>query len=223
MFPARLLIPVDDDDGFRRVSVQMAETGEISKAARWRMPRALSEIAAPTQDQLGLISKARDSIEFSRLAAKRWKHYVTTGTAATSLEELSALIANDPKGEFCFFLSLSAPWFTGGILGEVMLRRTWCHHIFMDFLYAHPSISGKVAVVKKGVGYALLISVVALARILEVPLIWGEATEGSAAWYEDLFKRPVKDHFSIEGALLRGFSDKFDVALQLAAEEPEDE
>jgi hypothetical protein len=222
MLPARLLIDVGAGDP-RLVSVQMAETSEINRASRWRMPRALSAISRPTENQRELIAKASDNIEFSRLAAKRWKHYLTTGTAATSLKELLGLIANDSEGEFCFFLILSAPWFPGHILGEVMLRRTWCHHIYMDFLYQHPTISGGVAEVKKGVGYTLLISVAALARILQISMVWGEATKGSAPWYERQFKRPVKDHFSVEGALLRGLAEKFEAARQLAAEVPDDE
>ena len=71
MFPAILLVPTDD--GPRIASVSMANTNDIAKAARWRLPRALGGLENPTADQLDLLQKAKDGIELAQLAAKRWR------------------------------------------------------------------------------------------------------------------------------------------------------
>ena len=211
MFPAILLVPTDD--GPRIASVSMANTEEIVKASRWRLPRALAELENPTPNHLDLLQKAKDGIELAQLASKRWRHYRNSHTAATSTDELRDLIKSDPTGEFCFFLTFSADWFPGRILGEVMLRRTWCHHLFMDFLYVHPSIAGQTSKVKKGIGYALLTSVAASAKFFDVPLVWGEATETSSIWYSRQLcqhgDEAVKDHFFIREDLISQFSSNF--------------
>lgn len=217
MFPARLLIEVGTAEP-RIVTVQMAQTVDIQSAGRWKMPRTLRAINHPTSEQAATIALAEDNLEFAGLAAKRWRHYLETGTAATSFRELVALMTGDLEGEFCFFLKLSAPWFKHGPLGQVMLRRTWCHHLFMDFLYQHTSIVAGESEVKKGVGYTLLFSVAALARTLQIPVLWGEATKSSATWYKRQFGCEVKDHFIVQGPVLHGLADKFDRAAALARE-----
>lgn len=191
----------------------MANSDEIAKAARWRLPRALTGLQNPTEAQLKLLQTAKDGIELAQLAAKRWRHYKDSDSAASSTDELRTLIQSNQTGEYCFFLTLTADWFPGGILGEVMLRRTWCHHLFMDFLYVHPSIAGQTSKVKKGIGYALLTTVAASAKYLDIPLVWGEATEISSIWYSKQLcqkdDEPVKDHFFIRETLISKLSSKF--------------
>lgn len=217
MFPARLLIEVGTAEP-RIVTVQMAQTVDIKRAGRWKMPNTLSSVSRPTKEKFTAISLAEDNLEFASLAAKRWRHYLKTGTAATTFRELIALMAGNLEGEFCFFLNLTAPWFKHGPLGQVMLRRTWCHHIFMDFLYQHTSIVSGESEVKKGVGYALLLSVAALARTLQAPVVWGEATKASAPWYRRQFGFEVKDHFIVQGSVLHELASRFDRFATLAAE-----
>jgi hypothetical protein len=219
MFPAPLLVLTDD--GPRIASVSMANTEEIVKASRWRLPKALNNLKKPTVEQLDRIQKAKDGIELAQLAAKRWRHYVEGNTAATSTEGLHELIESNPTGEFCFFLTISADWFPGRILGEVMLRRTWCHHLFMDFLYIHPTIAGQTATVRKGIGFALLTSVAATAKFFDIPLVWGEATETSSTWYSKQLcqsgDHPVKDHFFMREDRIDQFSRNFQDYVKLAA------
>jgi hypothetical protein len=217
MYPVSLLIDTGGSEP-QIVTVQMAQTADIQKAAKWKLPRSLQIPPARPEEMADIITKVNDNLEFARLAAKRWRHYVETGTAATSLKELVLLMAGDAEGEFCFFLKLTAPWFPKGILGQVMLRRTWCHHLFMDFLYQDPPIVAGESSVKKGVGYALLVSVAALARTLQTPVLWGEATKASAPWYQRQFGCEVKDHFIVQGPLLQELAGRFDRFAALAEE-----
>jgi hypothetical protein len=86
-----------------------------------------------------------------------------------------------------------------------MLRRTWCHHLFVDFLYIHPDLAGKQMPVT-GVGKALLLAACALARDLKIQLVWAEATKGSHRWYEDLLGCKVLDHFFIKQRKIASFA-----------------
>ena len=87
------------------------------------------------------------------LAAKRWRHYLTAQTVAHSPDQLSELIDDGPEGEYCFHLKVTADWFPAS-LGGAMVRRTWCHHLILDFLFVHPTISGRKRNVR-GVGLSL--------------------------------------------------------------------
>jgi hypothetical protein len=88
----------------------------------------------------------------------------------------------------------------------------------MDFLYQDPPIVAGESSVKKGVGYALLVSVAALARTLQTPVLWGEATKASAPWYQRQFGCEVKDHFIVQGPLLQELAGRFDRFAALAEE-----
>lgn len=131
--------PVLRSDEPAPVTLDFAGNADVMAAARWRIPATLSD--AP-------LSRAADAREFAILAAKRWRHYGDTSTAATSLTALRCMIAAEPEGEFCFHLTVTAPWFSGS-LGGAMIRRTWCHHLMVDFLFVHPRIAGQELVASK--------------------------------------------------------------------------
>jgi len=175
------------------VMLTFADNTDVMSATRWRVPRELVEDAA-------MQARAADAREYALLAAKRWKHYRDTKTAAFSLPQLEAMIEHEPEGEFCFYLKVTADWFPTS-LGGAMVRRTWCNHLMVDFLFVHPSISGKALNVKS-IGLRLLQAICLIARTLGCPLVWGEATRDSASFYERQLQLPVKDRFEIATTLV---------------------
>ncbi len=176
--------PVLRSDEPAPVILDFAGNADVAAAARWRVPSSLS--GAPR-------SRAADAREFAILAAKRWRHYRDTSTAATSLTALQRMVATEPDGEFCFHLTVTAPWFSGS-LGGAMIRRTWCHHLMVDFLSVHPRIAGQEEPVR-GVGLGILQGICSIAKLLKCRRIWGEATRDSAPFYEKQLGRRVADSF----------------------------
>jgi hypothetical protein len=79
------------DDEPADVTLDFADNADVVSTTRWRVP---------TLDDDALRTRAADSREFALLAAKRWRHYRDTDSAAYSLAELRRMIAADPKGEF---------------------------------------------------------------------------------------------------------------------------
>jgi hypothetical protein len=143
-------------------------------------------------------------MEFSRLAAKRWRYYRRTGLAATSLASLRSSIRRDPQGEFGILL-LSRPLWKAAtpLLGFCFARRSWCHHLIVDFLGVHPTVLADAREKIHGIGTGMLYQIVHLADKLRIRCIWGEATLNSAGFYERaLGIKPVSDHFFIEGEVM---------------------
>ena len=163
----------------------------------WQVPRTLKGNATTR-------ARAADAREFALFAAKRWRHYRDTGIAARSLPELRRMISSDPLGEYCFHLKLTAACFPQS-LGSAMVRRTWCHHLIVNFLFAHPRICGKIEPLK-GAGIRLLQSIYLIARSLQCKRVWGEATLDSASFYEHHLDRAVEDCFALEAAEIGTFA-----------------
>lgn len=205
---AALLMPltfaVVHDDEPADVSLTFADNADVAAVTRWRVPSSLK--GNPT-----MRARAADACEFARLAAKRWRHYRDTSTAAASVEALSRMIVEDPQGEYCFHLKIVADWFPGS-LGGAMIRRTWCHHLMIDFLFVHPTICGKLVDVKT-VGFQLLQAICFMARDLGCKRVWGEATRDSAAFYARQLGREVEDHFSIERHEIHRFAARLEAGL----------
>ena len=198
-------IPVSFDvihnDELADVTLDFSDNRDVMSATRWRVPRELEDVP-------GMRARAADAREFARLAAKRWKHYRDTSTAALSLADLRRMTAKDSQGEFCFHLKVTADWFPTS-LGGAMVRRTWCHHLMIDFLFVHPSISGK-AVKIKNVGIRTLQAICLIARELGCERVWGEATRDSAPFYSRQLGKPVKDQFNIKQAQIARLAAKLE-------------
>lgn len=186
------------DDQPAAVTLAFADNADVLSATRWRVPPEL-------EDDPPMLARAADACEFARLAAKRWRHYHDSHTAAHSLESRQRMMTADPQGEYCFHLKVTADWFPAS-LGGAMIRRTWCHHLMIDFLFVHPSICGKVVAVK-AVGLQLLNAICLLARDLGCKRVWGEATRDSAPFYQRQLARKVEDHFAIEKREIASFAD----------------
>ncbi len=71
----------------------------------------------------------------------------------------------------------------------------------IDFLFVHPSISGK-AVNIKTVGIKILQAICLIARALGCRRVWGEATRDSAPFYARQLGLPVKDEFWIDAPMI---------------------
>ncbi|WP_395743971.1 GNAT family N-acetyltransferase [Prosthecobacter sp.] len=192
-----ITFPVFLADEPASVTVDFADNADVVSATRWRVPREL-------ENNPVMLGRAEDAREFAVLAAKRWRHYRDIGSVAHSQTALQDMIATDPEGEFCFHLKATATWFSTS-LGGAMIRRTWCHHLMIDFLFVHPAICGRVADVK-GVGIELLRAVCIVARSLGCKRVWGEATRDSAPFYRRQLDRLVEDQFAMEKREVAAFA-----------------
>lgn len=160
----------------------------------------------------GATANARDAIEYAPLAGKRWRYYAGRNEAARTLEDL----INRSKGtedEIGFLLAGRANWQSAPskTLVFAWCRRTYCNHLILDFLAAHPAAQessyGRL-------GLAMLLSLSFIARRIHCPLIWGEATKGSAKLYEAYYRKyggtveMVTDHFFFRDNLLENLCEE---------------
>src|SRR5438132_14087309 len=108
----------------RPVELVFGGDPDLAVLNRWRAP-------APVASQPGV----RDTLEFARLASKRWRYYRRSIATATSLDSLKAIIARTPQGEVSMLLVVHADWFVQSrILGLAQCRRTYCNHLILEFL-----------------------------------------------------------------------------------------
>ena len=177
----------------RPVQLVFATVRDMRVIGNWRAPASVSGQAA-----------VRDSIEFARLAGKRHRHYVQSIPTAESFAEFQAIIAKNAKAEVALLLMVRATWFRRSeILALAQCRRTYCHHLVLEFLSTHPAIVGKIEPLVKGVGKGLLFGLAELAGRLDMKLIWGEATEFSAPFYSSVLETPgIEDHFFVRDKTL---------------------
>lgn len=169
-------------------TLRFATDGEIQ-----RYHRSLSTFAGESSPAI------REAVEFTRLAAKRWRYYSRSGEAVESFADLQREIRRDSKSEIAFIMlatirrnKIALP------VGLAYCRRTWCHHLALDFLAVHPRALNRRRRVS-GVGSGIVFGLVQLARALKIPRLWGEATGNSAPFYEKLLAvGPVQDLFIIE-------------------------
>lgn len=188
---ARFQIEVDGQP--REAEIRFGNDRDVHSLTRWRF-----------QSEPGANESIPDALEYARLASKRWRHYRRTGATVTSLSELRDAIRRDPKSELAMIFTAHATWRSRTpILGFAYFRRSWCHHLIVDFLSAHPRvIDGKPERIR-GVGTGILYQLVALAETMDSPCIWGEATAHSAPFYERaLDVKKILDHFFIEDEVL---------------------
>lgn len=146
-----------------------------------------------------------DAGEFAALAAKRWFYYAREGATVASLDDLRAAIRRNSRAELAFLLVASATWVKRyKFLALAYCRRTWCHHLALDFLAVRPGLTFAKQPIY-GMGAGLLLCLTNLADSLDMDTIWGEATASSAPFYEKVLQiRPVKDLFIIGRQAMRG-------------------
>lgn len=178
---------------------------ETRSLTRWRFP-----------NQTGESEAIPDALEYARLASKRWRYYRRAGATVASFADLREAIRRNPKAEVAMILVACATWRSPTpILGFAYCRRSWSHHLIVDFLSAHPRvISGKPERIR-GVGSAILNQLVAIAEEMEMPCIWGEATAHSAPFYERALNvNQILDHFFIEDEVMRYCCERLRIARE---------
>ena len=182
---------------------------ELTEVGHWRVPSAVARKPG-----------VRDTVEFARLASKRWRYYRRSIATATRLRTFQSIISRNRYAEISVLLVARAEWFDRShILGLAQCRRTYCHHMVLEFLSVHPAIVGGATPRVRGVGTGLLCGLAALCMRLRMQLLWGEATAYSAPFYAKILSVPrINDHFFIGGASLarcdRSFRDKFQGTLE---------
>ncbi len=184
-------------------SPQAATLRFASEAEIQRYHRSLPPFARQAPGAL------RDAVEFTRLAAKRWRYYSHQGEAAKSLTDLRHRIRPTSTCEVAFIMVATIRQDRRDLpLGLAYCRRTWCHHPALDFLALHPRALAPGRRIR-GVGSGIVFGLVQLARALRIPRIWGEATVNSAPFYEKLLAiRPVQDLFIIGGPEMSAIAER---------------
>lgn len=182
-----IVFHVEAGGEFRPVELSFATEAEVRRVRAWRK-----------------MTPGTDAGEFAALAAKRWFYYTREGASVGSIDELRAAIKKNQRAELAFLLVASAPWAKRyKFLALAYCRRTWCHHLVLDFLAVRPGVS----VAKKpvyGMGAGILYSLTKVADSLGIDTLWGEATASSAPFYEKVLQiRPVKDLFIIDRERIR--------------------
>src|SRR5437764_532570 len=164
--------------GPQEVEFVFGKSPDLAQVSRWR---------APTVSATDI--RVRDALEFRKLAGKRWRYYFRGNEAATSSDQLTRMIRRDPTAEVGFILIARAAWSRATpVLGCCFCRRTWCHHIIVDFIVVHPRIVAGIGPAIRGVGAGMIYGIVSLADGLGVRVVWGEATVNSAKFYEKVLK-----------------------------------
>ena len=190
--------PVKVDDKWREAEIRFATESEVKRLAFWWVPQSLPADAR-------VVRNIFDSVEFARLASNRWRYYHREGSAVKSMAHLEETINANHQKESAMVLIARPAWVSSTkTLGIAYLRRTWCHHFYLEFFAAHPHVLARRYERIQGVGDAMLNQIVALAEKLAIPCIWGEATVNSYSWYQDhLAIIEVRDHFFIEDDVMR--------------------
>lgn len=178
---------------FRPVEMTFATEAEVRRVRAWRK-----------------LPGATDAGEFAALAAKRWFYYTREGASVASLAELRAAIGRNDRAELAFLLVASATWAKPyEFLALAFCRRTWCHHLVLDFLAVRPGLKFAGQPIS-GVGSGVLFSLTGLAETLGMETIWGEATANSAPFYEKVLKtRPIQDLFIIQREMMGDIAQRY--------------
>jgi hypothetical protein len=182
-----IIFHVEAAGGYRPVELTFAAESEVRRLRTWRKTMPVT-----------------DATEFAALAAKRWFYYSREGATIDSLAGFHTAIRKNARAELAFLLVASANW-AGRykFLALAYCRRTWCHHLVLDFLAVRPAISVSNQPVR-GLGTGMLAGLMSLADSLEIGTIWGEATASSAAFYENVLQvGPVNDLFIVNRTRMR--------------------
>ena len=184
---------------FHPVELRFANESEVRRVRGWRKT-----------------TPATDAGEFAALAAKRWFYYTREGATVASIGELRTAIRRNERAELAFLMVASAEWAARyKFLALAYCRRTWCHHLVLDFLAVRPGLTFRNQPIS-GIGSGVLARLMDLADSLDTETMWGEATASSAPFYEKVLQIcPVQDLFIIHREAMRGVR-KFYVADQKA-------
>ena len=176
-----IIFHVEAAGEFRPVELTFASEAEVRRVRAWRK-----------------LPGGTDAGELAALAAKRWFYYTREGATVASLAELRAAIGRNDHAELAFLLVAPAAWAKPyKFLALAYCRRTWCHHLVLDFLAVRPGLKFAGQPIS-GMGSGVLATLMDLADALGMATMWGEATANSAGFYQKVLQLPsVKDLFVI--------------------------
>jgi hypothetical protein len=190
---------------FRPVEFTFASEAEVRRVRAWRK-----------------MTPATDAGEFAALAAKRWFYYTREGATVASLDEMRAAIRRNERAELAFLMVASAEWSKRyKFLALAYCRRTWCHHLILDFLAVRPGASFANQPIR-GLGTGMIFGLSTLADTLGMGRIWGEATASSAPFYEKVLRiRSVQDSFIIRQQKMRRVREGYSAKIKRRLAETE--
>ena len=158
-----IIFHVEAAGEFRPVEFAFATETEVRRVRAWRK-----------------MTPATDAGEFAALAAKHWFYYTREGATVASLDDLRAAVARNERAELAFIMVATAEWAKRyKFLALAYCRRTWRHHLVLDFLAVRPGVSIANRPIR-GIGTGILASLMRLADSLGLETMWGEATASSA-------------------------------------------
>ncbi len=131
--------------------------------------------------------RANDSVEYAQQARGRWKFLREQGLAPGSLNEFEDAVRREPHADLGFALLLASSIYDDHqqANGFAFVRRTFCNHLFLEFLAASPSTEKTI----KGVGTQLFLTLALLARRWRAAELWGECTVVSTSFYSGLLTK----------------------------------
>ena len=148
----------------------------------------------------------------------------THGTADPfgSIDELRAAVKRNDRAELAFLMVASAEWANRyKFLALAYCRRTWCHHLILDFLAVRPGVSFANQPIR-GLGTGMIFGLSTLADDLGMGRIWGEATASSAPFYEKVLRiRSVQDSFIIRQRKMRQVRERYVAKIKRRLAGPE--
>ena len=166
-----LRFPVSVNGQYCEAEISFATDAEVLRLARWRCPSVLPNEALASR-------KIINAVEFAKLASHRGAVINVMVRLFRAIQELVEAIQEEPAAELAMVLIARPTWRSKiPTLGFAYLRRTWCHHLFLEFLATHPRVIARKHERIGWVGVGILHKIVSLAKDLDVPCIWGEATE----------------------------------------------
>lgn len=175
-------------DSNRSVDFGFATQNDLNLLRHWRCTREQR-----TNEHV------QDALEYSSHVNERWKVYHALGRLVTKSQDFPRSAKGRQDEELVFLLTARAIWHQpSAVLGFCFCRRTYCHHIILDFAAAHPNAISKAGGKVHGVGFGMIYSLTRFAANSGVDMIWGEATYNSHAFYEvALGLKNVSDYFFI--------------------------
>src|SRR6266542_781448 len=200
-----IIFHVEAAGEFRPVELAFATEAEVRRVRAWRK-----------------MTPATDAGEFAALAAKRWFYYTREGATVISLGDLRAAIRHNERAELAFLLVASAGWAKRyKFLALAYCRRTWCHHLVLDFLAVRPGLTVANQPIS-GIGSGILARLMNMADSLGMETMWGEATASSAPFYEKVLRiRSVQDSFIIRQRKMRQVRERYVAKIKRRLAGPE--
>ncbi len=191
--------PVEVADELRLVEVGFAREPDVAVIRSWH---ALSGA--------GDKPLVQDAAEYAGLATGKWDQARAKGRVAGTLRDLVGAIKSNPEAELLTLLVARAEWHQPAPpLGFCLVRRTWAHNLFVDFLGNDPRLLRPGAPRIKGIATGLLYTVMALGQVLDAGRCLIEATDQSFGFYRKKFRlMELNDLFSLTPAEQWHFLEK---------------